>query len=148
MIADPTVVNTTGTNGIGNSLIGGTTTEALSFHVKPSTVQGRIERSISSVALITEQLASCKLTIQHTPTNQGRVRSLVRVDASGVDAGDSKTYSCSSQLVIDQPGSANGVALNLRDLVLRTLLAFLLEDSMPAGLEFNTRAVEFLDGEA
>jgi hypothetical protein len=146
MIADPITLNTTTTNGIAaTALADGDTQSALVFSTT-ETNAGRTKRTVSSSLLAALSLAKAELTISHTPTKGGRIRSVARVDVSQRDEnGDLHTGSAYFVLDKEQDVSNEGIAMS--QLAVRAVMAFFLEDSLPASVDFSTRAVAFYDSQ-
>lgn len=78
----------------------------------------------SAAVLASLSLASASLRVQHTSTNQGRVRSLFRVDVSKLDALQ-KSHGTSFQLVVDSEAAVSAerqaVLVNALELFSRLL---------------------------
>jgi hypothetical protein len=149
MIADPTSITTTLSGGIDSTTLLqlGETQDALVFNTTSVGPGSKTERRISSGALASEELTSCKLSISHSPTNQGRTRSVVRVDVSALDT-QGNPHSAAAYLVLDKETALTEKGNFLGQVALRAVVCFFLEEALPAGTSWHARAVEFYDGEA
>jgi hypothetical protein len=103
-------------------------------------------RQFSASDLATLQLVKGKVTISHTDTKDGRTRSVLRVDASKLDAALAE-HSTGCYLVIDRAASPTGDDNTAIAKALATLFLLCVSGTGAGALSTTSTFTEFLNGE-
>jgi hypothetical protein len=104
-------------------------------------------RQISRILAATVGLSGLQCSISHTPTAKGRVRSVVRFDASKVDT-NSVSHSGAAYLVVDQESGVTQEGLDSSIAALCALLRFVVTPVSSTTFKPSATLAEFMNGEA
>jgi hypothetical protein len=107
----------------------------------------KTQRSISRAVATSLGFSGLTCSISHTPTSNGRVRSVVRFDAGQVDS-NSLPHSGAAYLVVDQEATATAEGLHSVVAALSALLKFVATPVSTTTFKPSTRLAEFMNGEA
>lgn len=107
----------------------------------------RIVRSASKASLATLSLSEFKLTTSHQAAANGRVRSMLRVDVSKLDA-SSVPHSTAVYVVIDQEAAVSSEATTTLSRALGSLLLLLTNATGANAQTTASTLAELLNGES
>lgn len=148
MISDPLTLTATELVSV-NTVIG--TSDPLAAEDAIMNLKGgpgpKTVRSITRALSNDVNLTGMTCSISHTPTSNGRVRSVVRFDAGQVDS-NSTVHSGAAYLVVDQESAATAEGLSSVVAALSGLLRFVVTPVSTTTFKPSTRLAEFMNGEA
>jgi hypothetical protein len=148
MFADPTTVGADSLAFESSGPFPGTVSDFASVVLNKVEVAGRkpVYRP-PSATIMSLVLSKAEVTVSHQPTNQGRVRSLLRVDVSKQDA-NLKEHGSSVQLVVDTEAAVSSEQQLALRAALELFIRLIVENGESTDIGTTGVFSQFLNGES